>query len=400
MKRANVLRVARWEFLKNLRSPTFLVLTFMMPLIMVLGAGIGFLTEQFTHGQEMNVAVIDQDGSVYSYLDSQLAEDSPLKLTHHVGTREQLEQEVVDGRYSGFVVLSDESLMTGRISFYVDDVKAANPNVLRGHLAGAITSYRLDRLGLDPASVAAASGPIFIEPTSIAGESQPVASFVAPLIAGMVLIFSAIFSGQVLMYGVIKEKRNRIVEILLSSISSLELVMGKILGFGALSALQIFIWVSVGLAVASRLIDLGELGLTPATLAPSITFFVLGYFLLASLFATAGATMKDAEGGSQMQGLVILIPMIPMFAASMILMHPNIVWVRILSHLPPFIPVTMLIRLAATNIAPWEMATTLVALILSSTLFILLGARIFEGAILQYERTVGLKDIRAILRRG
>ncbi|WP_180355427.1 ABC transporter permease, partial [Pseudomonas shirazica] len=77
------------------------------------------------------------------------------------------------------------------------------------------------------------------------------------------------------------------------------LLLGKILAFGLLGLLQIAIWLSVGLAAASRFINLGELGLTLESLIPLILFFIGGYLMFAALFAAMGATMKDAEGGSQ-----------------------------------------------------------------------------------------------------
>ena len=114
------------------------------------------------------------------------------------------------------------------------------------------------------------------------------------------------------MYGVITEKRNRIVEILLSSGSAFELLMGKLLGFAARGLIQIAIWLAVGLTVAVRFLDFREIPLGFAELAPSLLFFLGGYILFSAMFAALGATMKDAEGGSQAQGLVVLVPMIPL----------------------------------------------------------------------------------------
>ncbi|NLA27407.1 MAG: ABC transporter permease [Firmicutes bacterium] len=234
---------------------------------------------------------------------------------------------------------------------------------------------------------------------SISGEEFSIAGAIAPFFFSMVLVIAVMISGQVLMYGVLKEKRNRIVEILLSSVTALELLLGKILGFGLLGLLQIAIWLSVGLAAASRFINLGELGLTLESLIPLILFFIGGYLMFAALFAAMGATMKDAEGGSQTQGMVVLIPMIPMFASTAILMSPNAAWVRIFSYIPIFTPTTMLMRIASTTIPWWELASTFAVMVLGIAFFIYLGARIFSRGLLQFDRTISLKEIGKMMRK-
>ncbi|HHX87480.1 MAG TPA: ABC transporter permease [Firmicutes bacterium] len=264
----------------------------------------------------------------------------------------------------------------------------------------AVTLYRLNTMGLNPDQVQQAIAPVMLQNRALTGEEGSLYDFLIPFIFGIILMFSAMFSGQVLMYGVIKEKRNRIVEILLSSISSLDLLLGKIIGFGALGLLQIVIWITVGLIVAKRFLDLEQLSLSFADLITPLLFFFGGYLLFSSLYAALGATMKDAEGGSQMQGMVILVPMVPLFASSAILMAPNAFWVRLFSFLPPFIPVTMLIRVSATTLPWWEVAASFVMLIISVAFVIYLGARIFSRGILQFERTLSLKEIGKMLKKG
>jgi ABC-2 type transport system permease protein len=260
--------------------------------------------------------------------------------------------------------------------------------------------YRLQKAGLSEAQIRLAVTPVLIQARSLAGEEPSLAEMLVPYAVVFILVLAAIFSGQVLMFGVIKEKRNRIVEILLSSVSSLDLLVGKLVGFAALGLMQVAIWLSVGLAVAARLIDLSRVSLAAANLVPAILFFISGYLLFASLFAAMGATMKDAEGGGQAQGMVILVPMIPLFAAQAILMSPNALWVRIMSFVPPFIPVTVLIRMAATTLPWWEIASTFVVLLLSVVLFVVMGARIFERGILHYDRTISLKEIQRMLKKN
>jgi len=394
---SEVLKVARWEFSRAVRHPLFAIMTLLIPLVMVLSGGAGLMVERMTQAQELEVAVIDEMGSAYSFLAAHL-KGSPVTLIDYAGSRQQAEADLKAGRLDGFLVLDAQAVKSGRIPYYVDKVRVAELRVLKTTLIGALTAYRLQQLGLTPDQLAAVMVPVTVEPVPIGeAEGEPAALAVAPMIVAGVLIMSALLPGQVLMYGVIKEKRNRIVEILLSSISSTDLMVGKILGFGALSLLQVTIWVSAGVLIASRFMDLGQLGLSLADFLPSLPYFLLGYLLLASLFATIGATMKEAEGGSQAHGLVVIIPMVPLFVIPVIMMNPNALWVRVLSHVPPFIPATMLLRLAVTRVAVWEMLTSLTILACSVVFFIHLGARIFKEGILQFDRALTLRDLRALL---
>ena len=399
MNRHNTLKIMRWEFFKNIKSPTFLALTLMVPVIMLASGVIGYFASHSAAREEQAIAVIDETGELFHLLEAHLAA-TPVTITEYApAQRDELTELVKEGDYNGYLHLTAESVAQGSVNYYVKDTREQNTMVISGAVSSVITLYRMEKVGLTREQISTVSAPVVLQNRALTGEEASIASLLVPIAFSVILIFAAMFTGQVLMYGVIKEKRNRIVEILLSSVSALDLLLGKLLGFAALGVIQIAIWLVVGLTVVSRFFDLRQVSLTFADLAPSIAFFLGGYLLFAALFAALGATMKDAEGGSQTQGMVILIPMIPIFAASGIMMSPNALWVRVLSFLPPFIPVTMLLRLASTTVPWWEIAVTLVVLILSVYLFVYLGARIFSRGILQFERNLSFKDIRRMLKK-
>lgn len=397
LKINNIAKVAWWEFNKAVRSKMFLFFTFGVPLLMLIVSGLGFVTEMFGAQQQMEIAVIDQTQDFYYRLE-ELTDNNNLIFYLHQGTQAEIEEMVIDGEFDGFLIINEENLLSGQIPFYVQDLRDVNPNYLRTVLNNVTTYYRLEKRGLSEQEVEAVTAPVSFLTRTIGDKEDELsmASIFVPMILGMGLLFSVIFSGQIMMYGVIKEKRNRIVELLLSSVSSLELMMGKIAGYGTLSLLQIIIWFMAIFLVASRFFDFGEIPLSFAEIFPPLIFFVFGYIMIAALFAALGATMKEAEEGSQAQGLVILIPMFPLFISSVIFMTPNVFWMRVLSHIPPFIPAMVLLRMAATTLPLWEMLTIFVALLISIVLIIFAGARIFEKGILQYD-SISLKEIKSMI---
>ncbi len=399
MKWPNIFKVFRWEFLKNLKSPVFLVTTLMMPLVMALAGGISYFSSVNVFQEETRVAVIDEVGDFYSYLEPNLTA-AKVGVSLHEGTeREQLSAEVQEGELNGYLVFTQENIESGLVEYYVKDAKDVNIVNVDTAVTGAITQYRMEKMGLTAEEISQATAPVALYPRALSGEEISVAAMVAPMFFSVLLVIAVMVSGQVLMYGVIKEKRNRIIEILLSSVSALELLLGKILGFGLLGLFQIGLWLTVGLVAASRFMDLRQLDLTFAELLPMLLFFLGGYLMFAALFAAMGATMKDAEGGSQTQGLVVLIPLIPMFAASGIMMSPNALWVKVFSYIPIFTPMTMLMRIGVTSLPWWELATTFGALMLGVAFFIYLGARIFSRGLLQFERTLSIKEIGRMMRK-
>ena len=399
VKWSNVLKVFRWEFLKNLKSPTFIITTLMMPLIMVLGGAIGYFSSAATSGEELQIAVIDETGEFFPYLELCFADTNVTLSLGEPSQQSELDTLVEEGELNGYLYFTPDSVASGLIKYYVRDAKEMNVGILNEPVRAALAIYRMEKIGLTAEEKSLLTAPVQLQAQSIKGEETSIATILAPFIFSVLLFVSVLISGQVLLYEVIKEKRNRVIEILFSSISSLDLLLGKIIGFGLLGLAQIAIWLAVGLAVVSRFTDLGELGLTLDILIPLILFFLGGYVMFASLFAAMGATMKDAESGSQVQGLVVIVPLIPIFASSSILFSPNAAWVRVVSYIPIFTPATMLLRLAATSLPWWDIATTFAVLLLGIFFSIYFGARIFSRGLLQFDRSLSFRDIRRMLKR-
>ncbi len=399
LKWPNVKRVFRWEFLKNLRSPLFVVTTLMIPLIMLLSVGISYYAGTRTTQAKLDVAVIDETGELFPYLESAFSSTSVTLSLSEPAQQERLAGQVEEGELSGYLIFTPENVQTGVIDYYVLSANDVNVGLLDRPVKTALTSYRLEKMGLTVEEIGLATAPMVLQPRSISGEGISIVGAIAPFVVSIILLIAVMTSGQVLMYGVLKEKRNRIVEILLSSVSAVDLLLGKILGLGLLGVLQIGIWMVVGLVAASRFIDLSQLGMTAGAILPMLLFLIGGYIMFAALFAAIGATMKSVEEGSQAQSTVVLIPMIPMFASSAIIMSPNALWVRICSHIPVFTPVMMLMRLSVTSVPAWEIATTFAALMLGLVFFVIFGARIFSRGLLQFDRTLSFREIERMMRK-
>lgn len=399
MKRGNIASVFKWEFKKHIKSPIFLIFTFLIPAIMAVSGFLpGFIVERMSV-EEKSLWLLDETKQMAPILEATLAE-SKFDLETVEGDVEELKGKVSEGEANGLLHITQQSLETGSVQLYTKDLQDFSRGEVEQMIQPAFTQYRLQISGISPEDFSSILLPTSLQMFSVSGEEDNIFAFVIPLFAGMFLFISVLFSGQILMQSVIKEKRNRIIEILLSSLSASELLAGKILAFGALALLQIGIWISVGITVAIRFIDLSTIGLDYSMLLQSLPYFLLGYLLLATMFAAAAATMKDAESGSQAHGLVIMIPILPLMLSAPIMFAPNGLFPRIMSFIPIFTPATMLLRIGATTVPLWELIATSLLLLVSTVLFLKIGARIYQGSLLKFDTAASFKDIMGMLRKN
>jgi len=230
-------------------------------------------------------------------------------------------------------------------------------------------------------------------------------------------LFVAMFSGTLVLQDIVKEKRSRTVEILLSSISPVELMTGKILGFGLLGLVQAAIWVLVGLTILLLVgpyiglpVPIILAGLLPfipwGKLFLYLLYFILGYLMLAGMSAGMGATLTDVMSGQQLQSLIIVFPpILPFMLFGLILKEPHSLMALIFSFIPPFTPGMMMIRTAAAmqpNMAAvpaWEIIATLAVLAFSIFIVTRIAGRIFEIGILMYGKSASLREIWRWARR-
>jgi ABC-2 type transport system permease protein len=230
--------------------------------------------------------------------------------------------------------------------------------------------------------------------------AAPPPPFIIALILAMILFMGAFLNGVMALYGVVKEKQSRVVELVLSSISAREMMAGKVIGLGIAGLLQVIGWIVVAYFVAGRFMPIS---LETLTLVHWITFpiyFVLGYLLIASIYAAVGAVMKDVQSGGA-SSMVGVIPYLPIMFVAYIVEHPDALLVRIAGFIPPFTPSVMMLRIGAVplvsegmrQVPAWEIGLSIVSLGLGVWLTMRFAARIFEIGLLMYGKTPSPREL-------
>ena len=225
-----------------------------------------------------------------------------------------------------------------------------------------------------------------------AATSEPLPAFAIAFFLALLLFLGAFLSAIMALYGVIREKANRVVEIVLSSVSATDSLGGIILGLGLAGLIQVIIWVALAYTAASRFLPISLSVLSPVQAICYPVLFVLGYLLIASLYATVGAMMKDIHSGGP-AAMVGMIPYAPMLFVAAIIQHPEATWVQVATFFPPFTPAVLMMRLAVSALPWWEVALAIVTLAASVFLLMRFSARVFETAILMYGKNMSFREV-------
>jgi ABC-2 type transport system permease protein len=243
------------------------------------------------------------------------------------------------------------------------------------------------------------------ETGAVAPEQGGYGNFVIPFVFGILLALSIIFSSTYLLQGLGEEKENRLIEILLSSVSARQLLTGKVMGIGAAGLVQVGIWaISAPLLLKLAASSIGGFVSTiqlPANfIVLAVVYFILGYLLFAVISASVGAISSGSREGQQLVGVFAIPLLIPLWFTSLIMFFPdNPIWV-FFAIFPLSAPVEVIIRLGVSAIPAWQLVASIAVLVLSIIGILFLTIRIFRIYLLMYGKRPGMGEVLRNLRTG
>ncbi len=223
---------------------------------------------------------------------------------------------------------------------------------------------------------------VSLAPTPAREQANPL-TFFLPYAVTMLFYFIILSSASLLLSSVTKEKQNRVIEMLMVSVTPRQLLTGKIVGLGLVGLLQTVVWIGTGrilLAQSGTTFNLSTAFQLPASfLAWGLIFFILGYAVYASLMAGLGALVPNMREASQATILVIFPLIIPIFLLSILINDSNGMLAVILSLIPFTSPVTMMLRLSAGNVPIWQTLLSAALLAGTAVLIVRAVARMFHA---------------------
>jgi ABC-2 type transport system permease protein len=194
------------------------------------------------------------------------------------------------------------------------------------------------------------------------------------------------------------------VEVLLTSVSPLGMMIGKVIALGSVGLLQMLVWTVSVAFVGPRILEgfprLGQLDVEPVFLLSMVAFFVAGYFVLAVTVAGIGAATTSYHEGSQISIIVYLTAALPMIFIVLIAGNPDGELARILSFVPYTAPATMVLRMGAADVSALEIAASLMVTVLGGVVLLWASARVFRAGLLMYGQRMSLGRVLTALRQA
>ncbi len=397
----------RWFWIMALVGPLFFGAVFVLPTMLARGGGVRQIVVVDATAGPLGRQITDS-------LNATRAFDA---VVVRAGGRvlDSLTTEIEEKRLSGFLIVTDATVDSGSAEYRGSNVSGlATVGTLRRVVGDAVNAARLERAGVDPRIVAAARVPLHLATHPIArggatgqtGEQ----SFSLAYFMGIILYTAILLYGINVMSSVLEEKTTRIVEVLVSSVRPFELMLGKVVGVGAVSILQFLIWGAGGRLLLARhgsplaggASNGEEIFQVPhvsgATLAIFMAYFLGGFFLYSAMFAAVGAvssTEQEARQAQQPVAWLLVLSFVSMFA---LLNDPNSTLAITLSLVPLSAPIAMPVRWAAGNIPGYEIALSLAILTASIVAVTWIAARIYRVGILMTGKRPNIRELMRWVR--
>lgn len=393
--------VARQTYQQRIRSRTFLLLTFGIPLLMVIAGAIPILTE--FRGDLPQVGVVDRTAEM-SPINEVEVNGETLNL-RFFADQESANSAFESNEIGGYLVVPTDYFQGDSPQFYGSEepnerlTSGLEKVIRRAFLAGE-PAWQVDRLE-ETASVtyqALNSGEEISEGPSV------IIRVAAPIFLAFVFVL-AVFTGANQMGSVVVlEKEERAMEMVITSISPFELVSGKVLGMTLLSLTQIAVWVAAAV-LAVGLFFADDLAGHPISIPWQALIWggllgSVGYFVFASLGAGLGIIAGDMEQARQLAGMLGFLGMAPMYLMGVVVNAIDGPLAVGLTLFPLTAPTITLFRMALTEIPLWQLFSSLGILLLTLLVSVWTVSRIFRTTMLLYGQKLSLPQIWAAVKRS
>ena len=419
--RETVLVIKR-EFRERVASKSFVAGTLLFPMLMI---GLLFLPRLVgSGGSEWNLALVsDAPAAVTDTFERLLTappgEDEDADAANRyrlvradgpVSTaRERLAPRLDSKELDGYIALPADVLQSGSVIFRSS--KGGSFEVirdLRGAGTRAVQGVRLSQSGIDPSAVAALVAPVQIDEARLTEEGEQrggaLSTFLTAYVVAFLIYIMTTLYGVAVMRSVLEEKTNRIAEVLMSTMRASHLMAGKIIGVGSAAVVQVLIWVAITALVVRLSPRLGggfslpdpllqALNVSPGTGFLLFLYFLLGFFLYASVFAIVGAAVTSEQEAQSVQFLALIPMMAPMLFMQTILNAPLGGVAMALGLIPFTSPVTMPMRMASTHVPALEVIASLILISFGIVAVAWLAGKVYRVGILSTGKRPSLSEL-------
>ena len=427
------LAVVKREYLQRVRAKMFIVSTVLIPVVMSLFGLVPALILSIDAGSPMRVAVVDQTGKLYPQLERAVENDEPDQqspvdssadrrfagrrgfgnfVLELVGAdnesaeqvRVKLDQRLSAKEIDGYLIVPPDFLTSGQAEFFNRNPgDVISRRMLQSALTRAAREQRLIEAKVDSKTREGLFQPVDLESVKVGAagrERDSGGGFALVFGIGFVMYLAILMYGQIILGAVIEEKETRIAEILFSSVKPFALMMGKLVGVSLVALTQLAIWGMAFSAFAlygsGLLVSRG----VPAHI-PSIPlshyiyfglFFLLGYFIYATIYALVGSMVTTAQEGGQLAMPIILILVVSFYLFFPVSRSPDSPFAFWVSMIPFSAPVAMLVRIVTQTPPFWQIALSLFIGFGSVLLLMWVASRVYRVGMLMYGKRASIPE--------
>jgi ABC-2 type transport system permease protein len=418
--------IFRREYLSRVKTKGFIAGTILIPLFMigvsVLPAVVMFLKSE----DQRRIAVIDMSGEIFDGLVKSLDdtigtgerkyhfEKKDASAVELEAVKKSLAEAIDQEKLDSYIYIPPNILSSNAAELYGRVVSNFQENErLEGVISRIVTEIRIRRSGLDPESVRQLTRNVHLKTFKVAagGKEQEDRGYSFAIAYGLAMfLYMAMFIyGAIILRSVVEEKSSRVVESVVSSVRPFDLMAGKIFGVGAVGLTQFLIWalalgaVSLYGVQALSMINPAAKGVSLPTvplavLAAFVIYFLLGYFLYATLYAAIGAMVNSDQEAQQLQWPIVILIIFPIMFIMFVIQNPASQTSVILSLVPFFTPILMLARIVVQMPPLWEILLSI--MIMVSTIFgaVWLVGKIYRVGVLMYGKRPTLPELLKWIR--
>lgn len=408
------LTVAQWELKRGLKSKAFIFSLF-MPFIVLLFSILPTVFAMNSKIESRDIGIIDQGNGIYNELADHLKAqiitadgDAAYSIQEYQTTpinHDTLVNALIADDIVSAVLVVEPNFMNNAIIkiYHSDAVGLEEVSQIRGALKEFSMEKRIVSLGMtkeDMDYVLERPNVTVYEVGDDGGatKSNLLVRYGVPGVFLWLLVMGIVMSSSMLISGVIEERSNRIIEIMMSSIKPNELMAGKILGIGLLGVLQITFYLLIILIFTLFGTSFTEIDITAAEVfTPKIIlyfiYFIMGYFMYASLYVSLGSLYDNERDASQSVGFLSLFAVLPIMLVQPIMMNPETPLTGILSFIPLTTPFMMILKVGMLSAPLWEVLLMMLYLLAWIILIAWMGSKIFRTTLLMYGKRATLKEI-------
>ncbi|GIO25674.1 ABC transporter permease [Ornithinibacillus bavariensis] len=404
--------ISSHTYLSRIKSKMFYISTILILVFIVLMTNFDSIIGVLSGEDEGKVAVIDETGELLAPLNSSLqASETELKLEPFSGSVAEGKAAVKDEKYVALLTLGLDENRVLEATYYAKNISNTNlQSDIQQHLQQLKGRLATEKLGIEQAQVMEIFSPVSMKAVALdeSSKSEEELNHARGIVYVMLMLlyFAVLLYGTLIATDVATEKSSRVMEVLVSSVSPVIHMFAKIVGIALLGLTQVAIFILVGFfmlqakqeEMGGMLESLGLQNVSVSILLYGVLFFILGYFLYATLAAMLGSLVSRVEEVNQMiipmTFLIVIAFLLAMFGMG----APEATIVTITSYIPFFSPMLMFIRVGLLDIAIWEVLLSIGILIATILIFAVIGARVYKGGVLLYGKSSSLKDIKKALQ--